>query len=77
MKNCSHVVLDAGHISVESKLADKGVINEIKAKEKQEYQDEDYKRLEDLMYDKYYVRLESAQVGRFDTLFRRCLHVLY
>lgn len=61
---CAHVVLDAGHISVSSNLADKGVLNEVKAKEKHEYLDEDYKRLESLMYDKYHVRLESAQVSQ-------------
>lgn len=65
--DCQHVVLDAGHISVESDLADKGAMNEVKAKEKQEYQDEDYQRLESLMYDKFYVKLESAQV-------RHCLN---
>lgn len=63
MKDCQHIVLDAGHISVVSKLADKSATNEVKAKEKQEYSDEDYVRLESLMYDKYYIELESAQVS--------------
>lgn len=62
-KNCQHIVLDAGHISVRSDLADKGAMSQVKAKEKQEYADEDYQRLESLMYDKYYVKLESAQVS--------------
>lgn len=65
LKDCQHIVLDAGHISVESNLADKSVMNEVKAKAKQEYADEDYQRLESLMYDKYYVKLESAQVIPF------------
>lgn len=64
IKNCQHIVLDAGHISVESNLADKSAMSEIQAKVKQEYSDEDYQRLESLMYDKYYVKLESAQVRR-------------
>ncbi|GAA5859573.1 hypothetical protein JCM8547_006147 [Rhodosporidiobolus lusitaniae] len=62
VKDCQHLVLDAGHISVESDLADQGALDAVKAKEHQEYQEEDYKRLESLMYDKYYVRLEDAQL---------------
>lgn len=67
LKECQHIVLDAGHISVRSDLADKAAVGQVKAKEKQEYGDEDYQRLESLMYDKYYVKLESAQV-RFSSL---------
>lgn len=62
IKECQHIVLDAGHISVESDLADKTSVNLVKAKAKQEYGDEDYVRLESLMYDKYYIKLEDAQV---------------
>ncbi|GAA5827080.1 hypothetical protein JCM11251_002234 [Rhodosporidiobolus azoricus] len=61
-KDCQHIVLDAGHISVESNLADQSALDAVKAKEHQEYQEEDYKRLESLMYDKYYVKLEDAQL---------------
>ncbi|GAA5898641.1 hypothetical protein JCM6882_000886 [Rhodosporidiobolus microsporus] len=61
-KDCQHLVLDAGHISVESNLADQSALDAVKAKEHQEYQEEDYKRLESLMYDKYYVKLEDAQL---------------
>lgn len=35
----------------------------MKAKERQEYGEEDYQRLESLMYDKFYVKLEDAQVS--------------
>jgi vacuolar protein sorting-associated protein 13A/C len=62
LKDCQHLVLDAGHISVESDLADQSAVDAVKAKEHQEYQEEDYKRLESLMYDKYYVKLEDAQL---------------
>lgn len=62
-KNCQHIVLDAGHISVESDLADQKAVDAVKAKEHQEYEEEDYKRLESLMYDKFHVKLEDAQVG--------------
>lgn len=63
-ETCQHIVLDAGHISVESDLADQTAIDAVKAKENEEYHEEDYKRLEDLMYDKFHVKLEDAQVSR-------------
>lgn len=56
-------MIDAGHISIESELANKKSIKEIQMKRKQQYTDEDYKQLESMMYDKLLVRLESAQVG--------------
>ncbi|GAA6006460.1 hypothetical protein JCM10207_004941 [Rhodosporidiobolus poonsookiae] len=62
VRDCQHLVLDAGHISVESDLADQTALDAVKAKENQEYQEEDYKRLESLMYDKFYVKLEDAQL---------------
>ncbi|BGP36549.1 Vacuolar protein sorting-associated protein 13 [Rhodotorula kratochvilovae] len=61
-KECQHVVLDAGHISVESSLADQSALDAVKAKEREEYGEEDYKRLESLMYDRFYVKLEDAQL---------------
>lgn len=61
--NCQHIVLDAGHISVSSELVDKAVLGEVKAKENQQYAEQDYQRLESLMYDKFHVKLESAQVS--------------
>jgi vacuolar protein sorting-associated protein 13A/C len=61
--NCQHIVLDAGHIAVSSELVDKAVLGEVKAKENQQYAEQDYQRLESLMYDKFHVKLESAQVS--------------
>ncbi|KDE03795.1 hypothetical protein MVLG_05736 [Microbotryum lychnidis-dioicae p1A1 Lamole] len=61
-KECQHIVLDAGHIAVESDLADQAAVDQVKAKERQEYHDEDYQRLESLMYDKFHIKLESAQL---------------
>ncbi|KAL1697196.1 hypothetical protein GGG16DRAFT_107114 [Schizophyllum commune] len=58
---CTHLLIDAGHISIHSELADKDAKREIHAKRKQQYTDEDYKRLESLMYDKIMLRLEAAQ----------------
>lgn len=60
---CSHLVIDAGHIAVESDLADKGALREIHAKRNQPYSEDDYKRLESLMYDKMLLKLQAAQVS--------------
>ena len=60
---CSHLVIDAGHIAVESDLADKGALREIHAKRNQPYNEDDYKRLESLMYDKMSLKLQAAQVS--------------
>jgi len=67
---CKHLVIDAGHISVESNLVEKKVLREIQLKRNQQYSDEDYKRLESLMYDKMSIRLEAAQ-ARFGSNFNR------
>ncbi|KAL1297408.1 hypothetical protein AAFC00_004942 [Neodothiora populina] len=56
------MILDAGHISVRSDLIDKDTLNEIQSKQAQQYSEEDYKRLEQLMYDKFRVKLHSTQV---------------
>ncbi|KAK4050444.1 Vacuolar protein sorting-associated protein 13 [Microbotryomycetes sp. JL201] len=74
-KECQHIVLDAGHISVESNLADQKVIDQVKAKENQEYKEEDYQRLESLMYDKFHIRLEDAQLLMGQSL-QACLDAL-
>lgn len=60
--DCKHLVIDAGHISIESDLADKDAIRTIHLKRNQKYSDDDYKYLESLMYDKLLLRLEAAQV---------------
>ncbi|KAF8846387.1 vacuolar protein sorting-associated protein 13 [Paxillus ammoniavirescens] len=56
-----HLIIDAGHISVESDLADKTAMRELQAKKNQQYSEEDYRRLESLMYDKMLLKLEAAQ----------------
>lgn len=58
--NC--LILDAGHISVTSELVDKATLNDIQSKQKQQYTEEDFKRLEALMYDKFLLKLDSTQV---------------
>ncbi|KAJ4486135.1 vacuolar protein sorting-associated protein 13 [Lentinula aciculospora] len=59
--DCKHLIIDAGHIAIESELADKDTIRAIHLKRSQKYNDEDYKQLEDLMYDKMSLKLKSAQ----------------
>lgn len=61
--HAGHLILDAGHISIESDLADKDILREIQAKKNQQYNEEDYRRLESMMYDKVLLRLEAAQVN--------------
>jgi len=56
------LILDAGHISVNSELVDQDTMKDIQSKQKQAYTDEDYKRLESLMYDKFLVKLSSTQL---------------
>jgi len=60
--SCKHLVVDAGHIAVESDLVDKEAIRAIQSKRNQQYNEEDYRQLESLMYDKLSLRLEDAQV---------------
>ena len=60
--NCKHLVIDAGHIAIESNLADKEATRQIHMKRNKQYNDEDYRRLESMMYDKFFLRLEMAQV---------------
>ncbi|RLV92227.1 Vacuolar protein sorting-associated protein 13 [Spathaspora sp. JA1] len=52
-------ILDAGHISVISELVDSETIQDIK--NKQSYTDEDWKKLQELMYDKFKLSLEDVQ----------------
>ncbi|KAK0305778.1 Vacuolar protein sorting-associated protein 13 [Friedmanniomyces endolithicus] len=56
------LILDAGHVSVRSDLIDKRHIEEIQNKEKQKYTEADFHKLEDLMYDKFQLKLKSTQV---------------
>ncbi|CDO71578.1 hypothetical protein BN946_scf184911.g48 [Trametes cinnabarina] len=70
-----HLVVDAGHISIGSELASKEAIQQIHAKRKKQYTEEDYKHLESMMYDRLTVRLEAAQFLLGDDL-DSCLKAL-
>ncbi|KAH7135967.1 hypothetical protein B0J11DRAFT_425934 [Dendryphion nanum] len=61
-KSSNCLILDAGHISVTSDLVDQDTFRDIQSKQKQQYTDEDYRRLEGLMYDKFILKLDSTQV---------------
>jgi vacuolar protein sorting-associated protein 13A/C len=54
------MIIDAGHINVDSQLADKEVVNDIKSKDKQSKQDAI--TLESLMYDKFNLYLSQTKV---------------
>lgn len=61
-KSSNCLILDAGHISVTSELVDKDTLRDIQSKQQQKYTDEDFRKLENLMYDKFNLRLHSTQV---------------
>ncbi|KAF2789276.1 vacuolar protein sorting-associated protein 13 [Melanomma pulvis-pyrius CBS 109.77] len=61
-KSSNCLILDAGHASVTSELVEKDALKDIQSKQKQKYTDEDFRRLEGLMYDKFLLKLHSTQV---------------
>jgi vacuolar protein sorting-associated protein 13A/C len=73
--DCQHIVLDAGYISVNSELVDKDAVAEIRAKANQQYSDADFEKLESLVYDKYHIKLQSAQLLMANTL-EECMQAL-
>ncbi|KAL9586008.1 MAG: hypothetical protein Q9203_004021 [Teloschistes exilis] len=56
------LVIDAGHVSLNSELVDKETMREIQSKQKKKYTDEDFKQLEGLMYDRFLLKLDSTQM---------------
>ncbi|KAG5437684.1 hypothetical protein PCANB_000721 [Pneumocystis canis] len=60
--NCNCIILDAGHISLESNLVEKEKIREIQSKHNKAYSKEDYSNLKSLMYDKFSLKFESIQL---------------
>lgn len=61
-KESTCLIVDAGHIHVNSQLVDHDTMKEIQSKQRQSYSEEDFKRLESVMYDKFIVKLTSTQV---------------
>ncbi|KAF8509808.1 vacuolar protein sorting-associated protein 13 [Gautieria morchelliformis] len=70
-----HIVLDAGHIAIESDLAAKDARHELDEKLNQTYDLDDYKRLESYMYDRFSLKFEAAQLLLGPDL-RSCLQAL-
>ena len=56
------LIVDAGHVSLNSELVDKETMQDIQAKQKKQYSEEDFRQLEGLMYDKFLLKLDSTQV---------------
>ena len=56
------LIVDAGHVSLNSELVDKDTMRDIQSKQKKQYSDEDFKQLEGLMYDKFLLKLDSTQL---------------
>jgi len=61
-KRSTCLILDAGHISVNSELVDRATMKDVQSKQSQVYTEEDFQRLESLMYDRFIVKLSSTQV---------------
>ncbi|RMZ85113.1 hypothetical protein DV738_g388, partial [Chaetothyriales sp. CBS 135597] len=56
------MILDAGHVSLNSELVSKHTLQEIHSKRNKQYTEADYRQLEGLMYDKFHLKLDSTQV---------------
>ena len=56
------MVLDVGHMSLNSELVDRKTMEDIQSKQKKQYNEEDFKQLEGLMYDKFNLKLDSTQL---------------
>jgi vacuolar protein sorting-associated protein 13A/C len=56
------LIVDAGRIGVTSKLVDEEKMKMIQNKHGRDYDDKDYQKLEDLMYDRFLLTLDSTQV---------------
>ncbi|KAG9243121.1 hypothetical protein BJ878DRAFT_543588 [Calycina marina] len=62
IKTTPCLILDAGHVSVNSELIDRATIKDIQSKQKHAYTTEDKEHLQSLMYDKFIVKLTSTQL---------------
>lgn len=64
-ENNPHLVLDAGHIAIESELAAKDARQNLDKKLNETFDLEDWKNLESHMYDRFSVTFKAAQVRFF------------
>lgn len=56
------MVVDAGRITVSSDLANQEAMQIVREKQNLQYSEEDWQRLEGLMYDKFHIELKDTQV---------------
>src|SRR5688500_542005 len=70
-KYSTFLILDAGHICLTCALVKREDMKKVEEKQGGKYSDEDFKRLESLMYDKFRLTLQSTQVCAF-VLRSRC-----
>ena len=56
------LIVDAGHVALNSDLVDKDTLRDIQSKQKTQYSEQDFRQLEGLMYDKFLLKLSSTQV---------------
>ncbi|KAL2866549.1 membrane morphogenesis protein VPS13 [Aspergillus lucknowensis] len=56
------LIVDAGHVSVNSELVDRQTMMDLQSKQKRQYDTGDYKALEHLLYDRFLLKLDSTQV---------------
>ena len=56
------LIIDTGHVSLNSELVDKDTMRDIQSKQKKQYSDRDLRQLEGLMYDKFLLKLDSTQL---------------
>ncbi len=61
-KSALCLIIDAGHVSLNSDLVDKKTMQDIQSKQKKHYSDQDFRQLEGLMYDKFLLKLDSTQL---------------
>ena len=61
--NSQHLVLDAGHIAIESDLADKLTLQNFRSNLTNNDNNDIKANIESLMYDKFFLKLKSAQVS--------------
>ncbi|SAL98237.1 hypothetical protein [Absidia glauca] len=62
VENSPVTIIDAGHIRIESDLANQDLAEEFKNNHTKDYSVEDLKHLEDLMYDKFHVGLTQIKL---------------
>jgi vacuolar protein sorting-associated protein 13A/C len=61
-KTSTCLILDAGHIGLTSDLVKREDMKLVEEKQSKQYTEQDFKRLESLMYDKFKLTLQSTQV---------------